>query len=126
MIKKVAILSLLLVYFTVTVGFTMSAHFCGGQVTKVSFSSKKLFCGEKEMEMRCCHNKHIDVKVSDKHQTVNNAAQFQATDITLFLVPFQPFSIHQALAVKNNLDEYRGPPLHPSVPIIISNSVFRI
>jgi hypothetical protein len=126
MIKKIAILSLLLVYFTVTMGFIMSTHFCGGQITKVSFSTKKLFCGEKDMEMRCCHNKHVDIKVSDKHQTVTDAAKFQISELSLFSIPAQPFLFNQALAVQNDADGYRGPPLHSPVPLIISNSVFRI
>lgn len=126
MIKRIAITSLLLVYLTVTMGFTMSAHFCGGQVTKVSFSTKKLYCGEKEMEMRCCHNKHIDVKVSDKHQSVSNDVKFQAPDLILFSIPPHPFSPGQLSPLKHDLKVYRGPPLHAAVPLIISNSVFRI
>ena len=125
MIKRIAALSILLVYLTVTAGFTMSAHFCGGQVTKVSISTKKLFCGEKEMEMRCCHNKHVDVKVSDKHQSVTNTIDLKVSVQTL------PFS-HQALlnipltAVKDNPSNYTRPPLASAVPLTIANSIFRI
>jgi hypothetical protein len=126
MIKRIAVLSVLLVYLSVTVGFTMSAHFCGGEVTKVSLSTKNLFCGEKEMEMHCCHNKHVDVKVSDKHQSVNNAINLQTPALALASVPFQPFLTIHSLSIKEQPANYTGPPLLSTVPLTIAYSVFRI
>jgi hypothetical protein len=123
MLKRIASIIVLLVYVTVTAGFTVDTHFCGSQIAGVSFTSVKKTCG---MAMNCCHDKHLDVKIADKHQTVSNDVNLQPASVALLILPFSPLQIRQEPVVQTQLKVYHSPPLYPGIPLTVVNSTFRI
>jgi hypothetical protein len=62
---------LLAVLYTVTVlGFALNLHFCGNKVSSIKVNAQAKGCRQvvKACNMKCCKDKHVDVKVKDAHQ----------------------------------------------------------
>jgi hypothetical protein len=125
---KVLATTLLLLYVSGTAGLAISLHFCGKKISniQVNSSAKKSCCGKVKEDMKCCKDKHIQIKVSDEHASV---AQLKVPQTNfLYLLP-QSINYIQVRAVPVALlaaEPYRGPPGTETQSLIIKNQVFRI
>lgn len=130
MFKRIAILSILLMYLGTTVGFAMSLHFCGTEFTTIGINSdeKKSCCADeaKSKSDKCCKDKQIEVKVSDQQQAMNINKVPAPVNINLFSYPLGLTNKISGLPVpKSNLSNL-VPPVISNIPFRIQNSVFRI
>lgn len=75
--KKIALILVLLVYLIPAIGITVSAHYCGENITWVSVNfeqtTHKCACGTKKMKTDCCKDKTAFIKL--KHEQRNSALQ---------------------------------------------------
>lgn len=130
MIKRIAVLSLLLVYMSTTVGFALTLHFCGKKVSdvRINQTSKKPCC-TKEADGKpdnCCKDKHVKIKVSDQQQNIKTAKAPAASLLDLFIVPeIVANAISFALNPHGKITQ-RGPPTGKVVPLTIQNCTLRI
>lgn len=130
MFKRIAIVSLLLMYFGTTVGFAMRLHFCGTKISSIrlNYESEKPCCAN-ETESKtdeCCKDKQIHIKISDQQQIIQSAKVPAVLDFDLLiypsLIPNSFLDISTSISVLN----YRGPPEISEPPFTIQNCTFRI
>lgn len=81
MMKRIALLSVLSVYFLLTAGIQLHLHYCCGHLADFHFITTQhcesahekehgdTCCGKKE----CCAYVHIDLKVEDSHEPSETA-----------------------------------------------------
>jgi hypothetical protein len=133
MFKKSGALSLAILYTITVLGFALNLHYCGTKVASVKITAplnkdaKKadVTCG---MNMDCCKNHKVDVKVKDAHETQQTS--FLAK-IFAFEMPKLPFEDFIFSAQKALLEKFfdRGPPSGQStskVATFIRNCNIRI
>jgi hypothetical protein len=66
--KKLFAISLMIVYFTFSVGIVIGYHFCGGKLEEVSlFKSPKNCCPDADTEKSCCHNSIAGFKITSDY-----------------------------------------------------------
>ncbi len=125
--KRIAVLSFLLLYLSTTVGFALNLHFCGNSLATVQLNSTvKKACCKQENKSKCCKDRYIKVKISDRQQV---AAYFKipaATGLNLFLLPKQSLVFNALSDVLSLTPNYHGPPDLTTVALTIKNCVFRI
>ncbi len=130
MIKRIAVLSLLMVYLSTTAGFALTLHFCGSKVSNIGInrSSPKPCCpAESESKPdNCCKDEHIQIKVSDQQQNTQSAKLPAVSNLDLFIIPERIPTFSKETARLSSQLRYRGPPAISSIPLTIQNSVFRI
>ena len=130
MIKRVVVLSLLLVYLSTTVGFALSLHFCGTKISDIRINqSTKKPCCSKETDTKpdkCCDDKHIKIKVSDQQQTIQSTKIPVVCDLELLIVGQDQRSAIFTLGTSASQMSYCGPPLASKIPLTIQNCIFRI
>lgn len=127
--KKVAAAILLLVYFTVTTGFTVSVHYCMNKKVSVDLGySVKDDCGKCGMNIEksggCCKD---DVRVV-KMQTDHNPAKIVTPDFSLHLPPAAFSGDPDAFLFSSTANAYplpHGPPLNGQ-DTYLRNCVFRL
>ena len=130
MIKRIAVLSLLLVYLSTTAGFALSLHFCGTKISniRINQSSQKPCCS-KETETKpdnCCKDKQIKIKISDQQQTIQSAKIPVVSNLDLFIIPEGILSSTSNTFISISRLSYRGPPVASDIPLTIQNCIFRI
>ncbi len=117
-------MTLLLLYFVTASGFALNLHYCGNLISSVKLDAPAEKCGT--VQMKCCKDVHVDVKVKDAHQT-------QAESFLAKLIGFDIPKIHyyaypvpvRELALDTT--PYRGPPDGcGNQPVYLKNCVFRI
>ena len=120
---------MLLLYFAVTTGFTVSVHYCMNKQVAVELGySVTKDCGKCGMSIEksdgCCKN---DVHVV-KMQTDHNAAKFISPDFSLAILPVS-FEEGLASSLFSSLHESyplaHGPPLSEQDTYLL-NCVFRV
>lgn len=127
--KKAAAAILLLVYFTVTTGFTVSVHYCMNKkvAVELGYSGKKDCdtCGMKKAKSKgCCKD---DVRVV-KMQSDHNAAKFVHPDFSTALLPAsfgEPAAASLFSSVEEDYPLAHGPPLSAQDTYLL-NCVFRL
>lgn len=130
MIKRIAVISLLLMYVSTSVGFAMSLHFCGVKVSNIRINpgSKKPCCS-KETESKpdkCCKDKHLNVKVTDSQRIVQPAKVPVASNHDIFLVLQRQFALNSESFLQGSAFRFRGPRVSSPVPLNIQHCNFRI
>jgi hypothetical protein len=126
--KKVLAAILLMVYFTVSTGFVVCAHFCMNRFTSVELGSgndkKCTQCGMHKKENGCCRD---EVKVI-KLEPTYTASQMISADFSL-VAPLQVQILHPTIPIVSCATFDRkpdhGPPFTGS-EICILHRVFRI
>ncbi len=129
--KRIVVISLMFLYLITAIGLTVSAHYCDGKITSVSFNpfdtKHKCPCGSKKMKKDCCKDETTTIKLSEEQQKTQ---QFICNVIKA--PDFQP------AILTNLIFDYRTPPLstdfnyntHPpddiKNPLFIRHRVFRI
>jgi hypothetical protein len=130
MIKRIAILSLMLVYLSTTAGFALTLHFCGSKVSNIGInrSSPKPCCPTESASKpdSCCKDQHLKIKVSDKQHSIQSAKIPAASNLDLFVIPERIQTFSTEIARLSSQLRHRGPPSLPIIPLTIQNCVFRI
>jgi hypothetical protein len=128
MLRKVAGLCLLILYLTSTSGFAVNLHYCGTKVSQVTVNTTAKSCCKKEAlkPMKCCHDKNLKIKVSDKHKPVNEPVKSQPTGFDIFLEAVDYFGPFNLLRPKSDVASYRGPPSSRNASTTVLNCNYRI
>ena len=127
MLKRSVAIVLMMLYICTAFGFVLNFHYCFDRLSSVKVDAPAIACTKvlQTSKMKCCKDRHIEVKVKDAHQSGS----------PLFLGKlFLPGLINSdfagvSLAVQNPSAERlldRGPPLSPDIPIFLKNCTFRI
>ncbi|SHN32206.1 HYC_CC_PP family protein [Mucilaginibacter sp. OK098] len=103
MIKRSGAFILTLLYLVTVTGFALNLHYCFNSVYSVNIntpakSCSKLLAGK----MRCCHDKHFEVKVKDTHQA--QATSYLAKTFSLDL-PILPYAGAYLTAKQGSLSD---------------------
>jgi len=128
MIKKLGASFLVVLYLITATGFALNLHYCCSQIISVTVNPPvKNYNGFAACKMKCCQDKHIEIKVKDTHQ--GQAQSFLAKTV-LISVPkifFPAFDfLHRNIAQVKNYGE-DPPNVLASRPVIyLKNCVFRI
>lgn len=129
MIKKLAVLFMILLYGVTGTGFAMNLHYCSGSLASIRIDAHEKSCGPDGNKMKGCTDKKIDVKVKDAHQ-----AETSAKTPAVFSFELPGFSLsnfipaaHQALLEKLfGKEPAPPPPATPKVEPFLKNRNLRI
>jgi hypothetical protein len=128
MIKRSGAFLLTLLYLVTVVGFALNLHFCGSYLTSVKIDAPAKNCNMLLAgKMKCCTNKHFEVKVKDAHQVQSQLFLAKTFAFEMPRLPFADFSLNsQQFSTDDHF--YRGPPDRPSPDIstFLKNCTFRI
>jgi hypothetical protein len=84
MLKRPAALLLTVLYFVTTMGFAVNLHFCGDYLASVKVDAPVKNCMPRcAGKMKCCKNKHVEVKVTDSHQVTSQLFLFKILVVQL-------------------------------------------
>lgn len=128
--KRIAAILLMIFYMIPAMGFSITTHFCAGELASVSFYSTdggKCICGAEKMGSGCCSSKTTIVKIKD---TQSKDATFEISFIKSLTKPLHsylvPITITPSVS-KTDFSLFRVPPdISKDDPIYILNGVFRI
>jgi len=129
--KKVFAFILMLIYGATSFGMTLHMHYCCGKLDKVSLSSKiSKACkfetpGHNTVHSKnCCDNKTYEFKIkADQETSSQQVASFELQPINILLGYSLRLFYFQKAPV-NFLSA--GPPFLSSIPLFITNCVYRI
>jgi hypothetical protein len=128
MLKRLGALLLSLLYLVTVMGFALNLHFCGSYLASVKIDAPVKSCGMlSARQMKCCSNKHFEVKVKDAHQS-----QWQSFHAKTFVFKMPALYLSDFLldpdkfVTEKQLE--RGPPDPPfrKINTFLKNQVFRI
>lgn len=120
---------LALLYTVSVLGVALNFHYCLNQVTAVKIYSTVKSCTplKAAKPMKCCKDKHLDIKVKDGHQA--SSINFEAKTFVVAL----PLAAYNDVAAKFallNVNQHvkRGPPGNTGnqPPIFLTVRNFRI
>jgi hypothetical protein len=116
----------MMLYVVTVSGFALNLHYCFNRLASVKIDAPAS-CGKglETSKMKCCKDRHVDVKVKDAHQ--NSSASFLGKIFAFDLL--KPLFADFSFALQNRFIESlsdRGPPRSPDVPIFLKNNIFRI
>ncbi|MEO8110480.1 MAG: hypothetical protein ABI594_10625 [Ginsengibacter sp.] len=127
--KKLAAISIILIYALATMGFSLKEFYCCGKLKTISITlanEEKSGSKDDSKSDHCCKNKYQYFKVKDNHV---NAAHISFT-AKHFTSPLPDYFSTEVITFPSQIIsfDYRSnaPPLHGHVPIYISNCVFLI
>lgn len=129
--KRITVILLMFLYMIPAVGVTVTAHYCGGKVTSVSFNpfdtKHKCPCGSKKMKRDCCKDKTTTLKLDETQQKTQ-----QISCNFMKVTNFQPviptnliFDYHTPL-LSTEFDYSTHPPDDLKHSLYILHCVFRI
>jgi len=128
--KKIAIIFLLFLYLIPTIGFSVSAHYCGGKMTSLSLKlvdNHKCPCGSKKMKEGCCKDetKTFNLK-NDQQKTTSVTCNFKrTTDLQLFFTDDLNL-VYRFPIVQKSFAHSTHPPDNLRQPLYLLNQVFRV
>lgn len=130
--KKLSVILFAVFYFVCAIGIYSHAHFCGGELSSVSYSvlldNHDCGCGEESADDDCCKDVlrfyKVDAHQSYIHVKANEIFSFEISTV---------YDINQLLDFSNFIEEIDGSLSHAPPPFLfakasklIVNSVFRI
>ncbi len=129
MVKRSGAILLTMLYTVTVLGFALNFHICGDYVASVKIDAPAVNCKMDKQggKMKCCKDKHVEVKVKDAHQ--GEATSFLAKMFGFELPSWSFDSLFPALPSSSSDKFYdRGPPDAPvqSIATFIRNCIFRI
>lgn len=130
MMSRILLSISLVCLLAVSSGLTLNVHFCMNQVAGVSFFSSAdhhcNFCGMQEDSDGCCHQEKQLVKLS-QDQYPPHFFNYSVAPAAAFVLPLE---MQPSKLLTSELLPFNGvihaPPDKTSVPLFISNRVFRI
>ena len=126
--RKLIIIFLCAFYLMVSLGITLSLHYCGGKLKSVSLFSnnEEGCCGSKKKSKGCCKNKTTVIKVKDSHQ-LNKVAKINVTYITFVNVAYTQVSFNFSCFSKAyTASNYYEPPVLYDNPLYLKHRVLII
>lgn len=128
MLKRLAAVMLLMLYITTVSGFALNLHYCFNRLSSIQIDAPAKGCvkGIATSKMKCCSDKHIEIKVKDCHQGKAPSASDRVFQSLLhqLLIPVTLFTVQTTSVVAI---AYRGPPRAThNTPIFLQNCTFRI
>jgi hypothetical protein len=132
--KKVFTIFLLFIYSFTSVGATVHQHLCMGKLVETAIravASKKdscLRCGMNLQQEKdhCCKDKPTQIKLKSEHQPLPVPDQIKFIPVPV-IDEFLGCSFSELLSIENVGHATSSPPgLAESIPLFISNAVFRI
>lgn len=126
MLKKPAVILLMLLYIITVSGFALNFHYCFNRLSSVKIDAPSKACTKvlPTGKMKCCKDRHTEVKVNDTHQGEPGSS---VAKIFAFILP--RLSPAQFALTPQNVPSaeitYRGPP-PASTPAFLKNRTFRI
>lgn len=128
--KKLVITLLVLLYVIPTFGINVTIHYCGGEISLISFgtaTTDKCACGNKKMKKNCCQNKNYSFQIDD-NQIKTPASEITFTSSLNLQIPllhtFEFEYNHHFLVFNTN--SFLHPPNKVKPPLYILHQVFRI
>jgi len=128
MIKRSGAFLLTLLYLITVMGFALNLHFCGSYLASVKIDAPAKSCNMLlSKKMKCCANKHFEVKVKDAHQAESQLFLAKTFVVELPGLSFAGFSLNTPPVLSDKYS-YRGPPdpLLPDISTFLKNCTFRI
>ncbi len=130
--KKAISILLLVIYTSLSIGVSVSKHFCGGSLTEMAFfSSEKKQCACSLMRSKeksdCCEDKISIVKLETDQNSAKTSTFYFAKIVHLSALPY--FGVHffplkiSLFTFKQSIKETLPP---PKVPLYLAFRVFRI
>src|ERR1700761_3203948 len=126
MLKRSAIIALMMLYVVTVSGFALNLHYCFDRLSSVKIDAQAS-CGKslQTSKMKCCKDKHFEIKVNDTHQAGSPTFWGKFFTFGFPVLSFaDPLFSPQNHFTKSLPD--RGPPRSPDVPIFLKNNIFRI
>jgi len=127
MLKKSAAILLLLLYVSTVSGFALNLHYCFNRLSSVQLdppakTRTKILAASK---MKCCSDKHIEVKVKDAHHSSSGSILSKIFNEDLPLILFRNIFFSLAASCTAAV-VYRGPPPIPDIALFLKHRTFRI
>ncbi len=129
LMKKISVILLVCVYAFATMGFSLREFYCCGKLGSKSvtfIASENEKCSKGSGDDRCCKNNYQYFKVKDTHVSADHINVPAKYFVSLYFC--NPSLDDIIFSLQKPVTAYRSnaPPLHRSIPIYISNRVFRI
>ena len=124
--KRIALLSALMVYLVLNLGISVKIHYCGGSVSFIDFFpvEQKNCCKDKKAS--CCKDKIAYIHPETTQSSVQ-MVEFLFPDFAKYNLIVQDFSFLSALetqkAEENVLGSNTGPVFYRKVPLYLTHRV---
>ena len=127
MIKRSAIIGLLVLYIITVSGFALNLHYCFNRLASVSIDVPANTCAKvlRPIKMKCCKDNKVEVRVKDAHQSSSPEFGMKFFPVHFPAVTFASIAVADQDGYVNSIAG-RGPPLAPDIPLFLKNRVFRI
>jgi hypothetical protein len=128
MLKRSVAIILTVLYLGTVSGFALNLHYCFNRLSSVQIDAPAETCVKSLVisKMKCCSDKHVDIKVKDAHQNGSFSFLVKSFAFDLPKASFADFSI-AILETSTGKLASRGPPLRsPNVTLYLKNCTFRI
>lgn len=128
--KKIAVILLLLIYGSATMGATIHMHYCMNEFVGWSLWHGKKNnecgkCGMKEKKGGCCKDEHKQVKLKAEHQKNVTAQYIQFSDVGALISPIIDYNF-KGMSISLGFPVSNGPPIIPKERLYIFHCVFLI
>ncbi len=125
-LKSYILICLTVIYSIASSGFSITSHYCGGKLIKVSLIPPKSCCKDGSSSKGCCHNETKVCKLNDTHLQNHELHYFQPIIAIVEPIEYSFFQKTDILFSRVTPKEYHPPPLHLKTPIFIKNRVLII
>ena len=128
MFKRSGALLLTLLYTVTVMGFALNLHYCFSHITSVQLDAPVKSCSMNVSgKMKCCQDKHIEVKVKDAHEAGTSSILSKLFGFEIPRIPFLTslFAAQQGFSDDASDSSPPDPPVNPLVNFL-KNCVFRI
>jgi len=128
--KKFIAILVLCCYSAGVFGMDISLHYCGGSFHSISFKTRddNGCCGKKKKRMRCCKDKNLSYKLSEKHAAQHISHHHHDVDDLVAILPVVYYSgrNHYALPGDRYVPVSHSPPDIYSPELYLLHNVFLI
>ncbi|WP_045464883.1 HYC_CC_PP family protein [Sporocytophaga myxococcoides] len=124
--KRIAIISVLMLYTVFTTGLSVYTHYCAGKLASISFfGPDKKGCGKCAVKITkdCCKDKQYNFSLDDSQ--IHHKSNFVITDYSniIAILPSYDYGVQPQFSLINSysvkLYSYKNGP--PKTPIYIQN-----
>ena len=125
--KRSVVAILTIIYFAVSSGVVMSAHYCMGRLSSVSLelaATKKCGCGKAETK-KCCKTELKVFKIEDTQKAASGTYDIQPP-VTIIAEQTGIFAIPVYAPAERLAYQAHSPPLLSAQDTYLLNGVFRI
>ena len=124
--KRIAIISILMLYTVFSTGFSVYTHYCAGKLASISiFTPDKKGCGKCGIQISkdCCKDKQYSISLDDSQ--IHHKSNFVFADYSniIAILPSYTYEVQPQFSLINSnsvkLYSYKNGP--PKTPIYIQN-----